>query len=151
MNRRTFYPASFIGPQTHEALAALPGHPWDVVTASAFLEAIGIGDRMMANRWIYRGCAGAPPFEPPDRWKVGSGAPRVIRKDRAIAWADTHGKSVPARECWPYAATELGTMGWPGLNGPDEVQEVLHFLVESGIVPLAIQLRSARDIEGFYA
>jgi hypothetical protein len=147
---RTFDPASFINRKSCEALSALPVKPWDVVTAAEFLRALGVEDKMMVNRWIYRGCAGVPPFEPLNRWRVGSGGPRVIRKDRAMAWARTRGKSVSARDCWPDAAAELREMGWPGLSDPEDVQQVLGFLLASGIVNLAVQLHHAREIDRLY-
>ena len=89
---------------------------------------------MLANRWIYRRADGTPPFEEQGKWRVSEGAPRVIRKDRAVAWAETGGQCLPARECWTYAADDLAELGWPGLAGPDEVQEVLEFLLSQGVL-----------------
>lgn len=131
---RLFDPPSFIGPGTEQNLAKLPGFAWDVVTAVAFLKALGITDKMVANRWLFRQPPGCPPFEPTDLWRAGRGGPRVIRKDRAMAWARSQGIAVPGRECWIFAATDLERLGWPGLSGPDQVQEHLDFLIERGIV-----------------
>ena len=150
VTRRPFTPTSFIDPNSVEALAALPVRAWDVVTASEFLSALGIEDKMLANRWLYRCAQGTPPFEPPKIWRTGRGAPRVIRKDRAIAWAATAGGDVPARACWPYAAKELEALGWPELSGPDAVQAVVSFLLREDIVQLATAPRELAHIDRLY-
>ena len=147
---RTFQPASFISEAATERLADMPIQPWDVMTASTFLKALGVSDTMMVNRGIYRGSPGTPPFEKVGLWRGGSGAPRVIRKDRAVAWATSGGESVPARACWPLAAATLAELGWPGLDGPDAVQDILSLLLRPGILQLAVPLRDHGHIDQLY-
>ena len=134
---RTFSPRSFIGPGSFQALNELPLHAWDVMPASQFLEALGVADKMLVNRWIYRQVPDAPPFEPVGRWRSGPGAPRVIRKDKALVWAKG-ANDVTTAHCWPYAANDLARLGWPDLNGPEAVQQILSLLLGGGIVRLAI-------------
>ena len=151
MTQRTFAPATFIQPDTLAKVAALPILPWEVMTAREFLETLGVQDRMLANRWLYRSALGTPPFEPPNRWAVGPGAPRVIRKDRALAWAETAGCALSGRDCWPYAAKALAALGWPGLESPDAVLGILSFLLRHGVIQLSTPLKDQRDQDRFYA
>lgn len=150
MKRRPFMPASYIGPDTEASLLSLPIYPWDVLPAPAFLAALGVGDRMLVNRWLYRGADQTPPFEPQGRWAVGQGAPRVIRKDRAVAWARSGGKAFSGRDCWPLAAEALNEIGWPALAGPEQVQSTLDFLLTAGIIPLAIPPRHRAELAQLY-
>lgn len=150
MNPRPFSPKSFIRSDTEAVLDKLPGHPWDVVEAADFLRALGASDKMLVNRWIYRAADNTPPFEPQSKWAVGSGAPRVIRKDRAMAWARSGGEAIPARECWPYAAKALEEMGWRDLDEPEGVQEVLNLLFHHDIIRLATPLRAREDRDQLY-
>jgi hypothetical protein len=147
---RTFHPRSFIKPDTVAMLESLPLHPWDVMPASQFLTVLGASDKMLANRWLYRSVGDAPPFEPPGRWRSGPGAPRVIRKDRAIAWA-AGADSPQGSDCWPYAAGALSALGWPGLDSAQAVQEVLTFLIRSHLISLAVQPVCASEVDRLYA
>lgn len=151
LHPRSLTPPSLIRADTVDRLSSLPRRAWDVVTAAEFLDALGVDDPMLANRWLYRRSTGTPPFEPVGRWRVGPGAPRVIRKDRAIVWAETGGASPPARECWPIAAGDLAELGWPGLSSAEEVQQILSLLLHHGIVEFATPPKLVIDIDNLYA
>jgi hypothetical protein len=131
-------------------LQSIPIYPWDVMTAADFLKALGVDDKMLVNRWLYRNASGTPPFEPVGVWRAGPGASRVIRKDRAIAWAETGGQCVPGRNCWPQAADALAEIGWPCLADPDGVQELLTLLVGKGVIRMAIRLRRLKGVARLY-
>ena len=75
----------------------------------------------------------------------------MIRKDRALAWAETAGHALEGRDCWPYAAKALTTLGWPGLEGPDAVQGTLSFLLRHGVIQLSTPLKDQRDQDRLYA
>jgi hypothetical protein len=144
---RTFTPPSFITSHTADRLQDAPINPWDVMTAAAFIRALGASDPMLVNRWLYRRSPAAPPFEEVGVWRSGPGASRVIRKDRAIAWARSGGQTIAKRDCWPQAATALAKMGWVDLAGPDRVQEVVSHIIGNGSILLAMPLRdwTAKD------
>ena len=147
--QRTFHPRSFIGPNASGALAELPLHAWDVMPAAQFLEALGVTDKMLVNRWFYRRVEGTPPFEPVGRWRSGPGSPRVIRKDKALAWVKASG-TVTNTDCWPYAAADLALLGWPDLQGPEAVQEILSFLLGGGIIQPAALPAQRTTIDQLY-
>lgn len=147
---RPLQPSTYICQEAVQALDGLPGNPWDVLTAGEFLEALGVDDPMLANRWLYRRAPKTPPFEPQGRWCVGRGAPRVIRKDRAIAWATSQGADIPAAECWPLAAASLADLGWPGLRSAAEVQETVSFLLLHRLIVLRYPLRCPAQIGSLY-
>ncbi len=151
MRRRLFDPRSFIEADTEARIAALPVYAWDVVTAHEFLSALRVEDKMVANRWLYRAPQGLPPFEPPGKWVVGSGAPRVIRKDCAMAWAGSGGLAVTGQDCWPYASDDLARLGWRGLGSSEDVQSVFSFLLDHSIIRFRYPLRVRRDGHHLYA
>jgi hypothetical protein len=147
--RKPFIPRSFIGPTAMGALKGLPIRAWDVMPAANFLKALGVADKMLANRWLYRQVEDAPPFETVGRWRSGPGSPRVIRKDMALAWLKAPGK-VSGSECWPYAADDLALLGWPGLQSPEAVQEILSFLLGTGIIQPAIMPTQRTTLDQLY-
>jgi hypothetical protein len=149
--RRTFSPTSFISHATEGALLAVPIYAWDVMSASRFVEALGVADKMLVNRWLYRGACHTPPFEPAGKWVSGRGGSRVIRKDKAIAWARTGGQSLSNMACWRFAAEDLAAIGWPNLGGPAEVQDILNFLFDHGVIRHAVPLRRWTERRDLYA
>jgi hypothetical protein len=151
MTPRPFDPSSYITAEAVARLHSVPINPWDTMTAATFLQALGIEDKMSANRWHYRNAPGTPPFEPVGIWRSGPGASRVIRKDRAVAWAESGGQSVSGRDCWPQAAEALAELGWPNLDGPNEVQGVLTLLIGKGVMRQPIRLRNPKHIGCLYA
>lgn len=147
---RLFDPPSFITEATPAALCALPGYAWDVIPAPTFADALGVADKMLTNRWLYRRPEGMPPFEPVGRWVPGRGGARVIRKDRALAWARSGGRAVPASECWIYAADDLAKLGWPGLHDASGVQQILSILFECEGLRPAYRPVHAATLDGLY-
>jgi hypothetical protein len=141
--RRGGDPAALIRPDTAERIwCETPGHAWDLILASELMQILDpTASRLCANDWEYMERTGRPPFEPQWIWKSGPGQPRVIRKDRAIAWACNDGQPLPASDCWGLSAEELGRMGFSGMWCLERVEEQILWLLEKRIITLRFERR----------
>ncbi len=131
--RRPTSPKHLLRPQlAREIYAATPGLVWDLMLASELAEVLRPNlSRMAINDWEYQRAPLRPPLEPRGRWATGPGAPRVIRKDRAMLWAMTGGRWTDPADCWRLARWELRRLGFPVPPKADEVNKLVQWLLET--------------------
>lgn len=143
--RRYQSPAALIRPDTARRIwLETPGNPWDVIPAARLAAILHPSLSPLAiNDWEWRKYPDRPPLEPQSVWRSGPGGGRVIRKDRAIAWAVTGGRPVPDYNCWDMGSQMLARFGYPGLTTLQETEDQLLWLVKNGIVELARTLYPA--------
>jgi hypothetical protein len=137
--RRLGNPAALIKPDTAERFwRELPGHAWDVVRVTKVMAILNpLLHRHAASDWEYNRDPTRIPLENQNEWRMVGGG-RVVRKDRAIAWACSGGERIRQASCWSLAAQELALLGFPGLGTLVEVEEVILWLIETGVmVPTA--------------
>lgn len=134
--RRFQRPSSLIRPDTALRIwRETPGNAWDVITARQLAPILDPSlSRLAINDWEYARYPDRPPLEESHLWSTGRGSGRVIRKDRAIAWAMTGGETVRHSNCWELGARNLERLGFPGLKTLADVEACVLFLVDSGAI-----------------
>lgn len=150
--RRPTSPKHLLRPQlARQIYAATPGLVWDLMLASELADVLDPKlSRLAINDWEYQRTPLRPPLEPRGRWATGPGAPRVIRKDRAMLWAMTRGRGGAASEDWRLTRWELLRLGMPVPANATVVREQVQWLLNTGCCTLRFPARQDGDDDRFF-